>query len=152
MFSICILRIEDKCCECSLDSILEYTPADIRAYDSQEETQYISSLTKGYCAKPLREDWNWYIDCYRYHHIPSHYHGKYCLLYNKSLSNETFESDNEAISFIDLNKKPGVLIHVGPRNRRARCFMQQESCGGRGISILCINGVWNKGKVQLHQF
>ena len=109
---------------------------------------YISSLDKGYCAHPMKEDWDWYVENYRNGHIPIKYHQKYTLLRGKALLDRAFDTQSELVEYMKKTKTPGIIIHIGPERHPAKCFMLTNL---KGVKCNCITGEinqWEPAKVR----
>ena len=116
---------------------MEYTEEDVTRCDDKEEREYILSISNRFCPDSYQEDWNWYIKCCKYKHIPKHYYGKYTFLGKKRLSEEIFDTESEAVAHITKKTGAAFMIHVGPRSRRTRCYMvnpiksRRQECRGK---------------------
>ena len=107
-----------KLFECDLDDVLEYTEEDITCCENKVETEYISSLHDRYIPEPFQEDWDWYVKCYEYKHIPKRYYGKTVILKNKRLSGDAFNGEWDAVAFVEKTIGAAFMVHVGPRHPR----------------------------------
>ena len=64
------------------------------------------------------------MNCFKYHHIPKKYYGKYAFLSNKSLSEEIFDTESDAVAYTTKKKtRAAFMIRVGPNRPHARCYM-----------------------------